>query len=293
MWQAQWVADTIAHGRATVQTRLVKIRTLAEKFPEREVAEIGTGIFTRELDEALLEGKIDVAVHSMKDVPSEIPKDLVIAAVPRRESALDAFISVNGARFAGLPRGARVGTGSPRRKAQLLHHRPDLEIVPLRGNVATRLRKMAEEGLSATILAHAGLRRLGQEGQIAEVLGLDVLVPAVGQGALCIMTRADHQESRELLAKLEHAETRLTVNAERAFLRRLRGGCLVPAGALAVLESGGGLHVTGVVAAVDGSSLVRGGLSGLRDDGEALGTRLAEQLLERGGAEILSKLRSA
>jgi hydroxymethylbilane synthase len=285
---------------------IVKIRTLAEKFPEKEAVEIGVGIFTRELDEALLRGEVDLAVHSLKDVPSEVSAELLLAAVPERESPFDAFLSSGGFYLDQLPRGARIGTGSPRRKAQLLCRRPDLEIVPLRGNVQTRLRKMKELGLSGTVLAHAGLKRLSQEKEITEVLSVDVLVPAVGQGALGIMTRQDATQVREALQALEHAPTRLCVLAERSFLRSLRGGCLVPAGALAwiggeqkptfpSLPSLPGaavlLRMAGVVAAPDGSASVRREIAGPLEEGEALGRRLAREILEGGGAKILGSLR--
>lgn len=291
LWQADWTAHELRVRSPGRQVEIVKIRTLAEKFPDRAVAEIGVGIFTKELDEALLRGEVDLAVHSLKDVPSELHPELALAAVPERESPFDAWISAGGSPFASLPPGAKVGTGSPRRKAQLLRRRPDLEVVPLRGNVATRLRKIEEQGLAGTVLAHAGLRRLGEAGRITEILGVDLLVPAVSQGALglvCLQTRAD---LREILAPLEHTPTRASVTAERAFLRRLRGGCQVPAGALATVETDGRLRLVAVIASPDGSRLVRGERSAALPAAESLGNELAAQLLEEGGAEILGKVR--
>jgi len=292
LWQAEWVARALAKAGPGLRTELVKIRTLAEKFSEREAVEIGVGIFTRELDEALLGGEIDLAVHSLKDVPSELPQGLVLAAVPKRESPFDCWISGSALPFDRLPPGARIGTGSPRRKAQLLFARPDLDVVPLRGNVATRLRKMTEQGLAGTILAEAGLHRLGEDRRITEVFGTSRLVPAVGQGALGIMTQQSRPELLELLAGLEDAPTRSAVTAERAFLRRLRGGCQVPAGALGVVQAGGSVKLEGVVAAPDGSSLVRGEALGSAGEVETMGAMLADDLLERGGAKILARLRA-
>ena len=305
LWQAEWVGAALRSLHPDLAWEVVKIRTLAEKFPEREAAEIGIGIFTRELDEALLRGEIDLAVHSLKDVPTEVSSELVIAAVPERESPLDAFLSRDGTPLDELPRGAQIGTGSPRRRAQLLHRRPDLKVVPLRGNVQTRLRKMKELGLSGTILAHAGLKRLSEEGQITEVLSAAVLVPAVAQGALGIMARLDATEIRQALQALEHPPTRLRVLAERSFLRALRGGCLVPAGALAWIDrdSKSGplspegrverLKIVGLVAAPDGSACVRREISGSLKEAESLGTRLAQEVLDGGGAKILGSLRPA
>lgn len=291
VWQAEWVARSLQAASAETSTEIVKIRTLAEKFPERAVAEIGVGIFTRELDEALLAGEVDLAVHSLKDVPSEFPAGLVLAAVPGRESPYDALISASGLPLHRLAAGARVGTGSPRRQAQILHARPDLVVVPLRGNVATRLRKMQEQDLAATILAVAGLHRLGEDGRITETLSTRDMLPAVSQGALGIMARNGDTEILHILSRLEDVPTRIAIAAERAFLRRLRGGCQVPAGALATLQADGRLHVEGVVAAPDGSTLVRGETLGLASRAETMGAALAEDLLARGGAGILSRLR--
>jgi hydroxymethylbilane synthase len=289
LWQAEWVGAALAAARPGLRWETVKVRTLAEKFPDLEVPQIGVGIFTKELDEALRRGEVDIAVHSLKDVPSELAPDLVIAAVPERESPLDAFLSADGTRLEALPRGARIGTGSPRRKAQLLRLRPDLEVVPLRGNVATRLRKMEEQGLAGTILAHAGLKRLGEAGRITHVISPDVIVPAVSQGALCVVTLAANSEARALAGALEHAPTRTRITAERAFLRALRGGCQVPAGALAEID-GASLRIAGVVAAPDGSTAVRGEATGPASETEEIGARLAADLLARGGDAVLRGL---
>lgn len=288
LWQARWVAERVeAAGNCQVALDIVK--TTAEQFPEKALTQMGVGIFTAELDSALLEARIDLAVHSLKDVPSTLHPDLTIAAVPERESPWDAFLSRDGTRLEDLPRGARLGTSSPRRQAQLRWRRPDLEMVPLRGNVQTRLRKVEEEGLAGTVLAHAGLRRLGQEDLITHLLKTDILVPAVAQGALAVVARADNGQVREILSSLDHRESRLRVEAERAYLRRLRGGCQVPAGALAEYDaSEDQLHVIAALASPDGSKCLRGERRGPASQAEGLGERLAEELLGQGGDGILA-----
>ncbi len=293
LWQAHHVSDRLRAEVPGLAVTVEIIRTQAEKFPDREPQAIGVGIFTREIDEALIDGTVDLAVHSLKDIPSEFPPDLVIAAVPERESPFDVFVGMEGGRRLGeLPPGAGVGTGSPRRKAQVLHRRPDLKVVPLRGNVETRLRKAREDGLAGTILAHAGLRRLGRESAVLEVLPPEWIIPAVGQGAIAISARADRKDLIELALLLEHPPTRVRITAERAYLRRLRGGCQVPAGALAeVLEGGSGLRVRGVIAAPDGARCIRGEIEGTAGQAEEIGRRLAEDLLLRGGQEVLDSLR--
>ena len=295
-WQARWVAEKIASGgRREVELEIVK--TAAEQFPETALSKIGAltkmgvGIFTAELDRALLEKRIDLAVHSLKDVPSALHPELSIAAVPERESPWDAFISRDGTRFEDLPEASRIGTSSPRRQAQLLWRRPDLEMVPLRGNVATRLSKVEERKLAGTVLAHAGLIRLGLEDQVTHLLEAEVLVPAVAQGALGVVTRAADDDVRGILSALDHRESRLCVEAERAYLRRLRGGCQVPAGALAEYDAGGDhLRLVAALAAPDGSRCIRGERTGPATEAEALGRDLAEELLGRGGDEILAAM---
>lgn len=288
LWQARWVEEALRQTSSQVDFELVPIRTLSEKFPERPAAEIGTGIFTRELDDALRRGEVDFAVHSLKDIPSQLESDLVIAAVPRRESPLDTFLSRDGTPLEKLPAGAKIGTGSPRRKAQLLHYRHDLEILPLRGNVATRIRKVRERGLAGTVLAHAGLKRLGKETHITQVIGPEILVPAVGQGALAVTACTERDDIRALLTTLDDPTSHTRITAERGFLRTLRGGCQVPAGALASYEDEETLRILGAIASVDGSECLRGELTGPVGEAEALGVRLAEQLLAQGGDRLLA-----
>ncbi len=299
LWQARYVAERLRATAPGLEVEIVAIRTAAENFPDRPPEAIGVGIFTKEIDEQLLDGRIDLGVHSMKDIPSQLHPALAIAAVPERESPLDAFVGSPepaGPALELLPKGATVGTGSPRRKAQLLLRRPDLRIVPLRGNVDTRIAKSREQGMAGTILAHAGLRRLGREETIRHLIAPEWIVPAVGQGALCIAARADRAEMMELAARLDHVDSRLRIVAERAFLAELRGGCQVPAGALAEIETAGGsriLRIRGVLAAPDGLQCVRGERSGPPERGAELGRGLAIDLLGRGGREILASLRTA
>jgi len=293
LWQANHVAGLLRGVEAGLEVEIVTIRTLAEKFPEKEVAEIGSGIFTREIDEALVEGRIDLAVHSLKDVPSEIDVRLILAAVPEREDPRDAFVSPGRMRLLDVPRGSRIGTGSPRRRAQIVHARPDIEVVPLRGNVATRIAKVESQGLAGTVLACAGLRRLGEEARITEAIDPGVMTPAVSQGALGVLARGDNPLALRLGKAMDHAPSRLCVSAERGFLRTLRGGCLVPAGALATVLPGGRLRLIGVIAATDGSACYRDTVEDACPDGlaaEGLGLRLARDLLGRGGAEVIRKL---
>jgi hydroxymethylbilane synthase len=292
LWQARHVSDRLRAAAPGLRVEIEVIRTRAEKFPEEEPTSIGIGIFTREIDDEQIAGRIDLAVHSLKDIPSDLSPALTIAAIPERESPLDALVGTEaGLRFDALPPGAGIGTGSPRRKAQLLHRRPDLRVVPLRGNVETRLRKSREEGLAGTILAHAGLRRLARDEVIGEVLPAEWFTPAVGQGAIAICARADRQDLIELARLLEHPPTRFAIAAERAFLARLRGGCLVPAGALAqVVDGGSGLKMIGVLASPDGARCIRGTAAGASGEAAEIGRRLAEDLLGRGGREVLGAL---
>lgn len=284
------MAERIEDARGC-EVALEIVKTTAERFPEKALTGMGAGIFTAELDNALLEGRIDLAVHSLKDVPSNLHPDLAIAAVPERESPWDAFLSRDGTSLDDLPRGARLGTSSPRRQAQLWWRRPDLEMVPLRGNVQTRLRKVEEKGLAGTVLAHAGLRRLGQEHLITHLFEADVLVPAVAQGALGVVTRADDGEMRSILGALDHRESRVRVEAERAYLRRLRGGCQVPAGAIAEHDPRTDeLRMVAVLAAPDGSRLLRHERRGAASEAGKLGETLAEELLAQGGDGILAEM---
>ncbi len=249
----------------------------------------GKGLFTKELEEALLDRRIDLAVHSLKDLPTGLPKGLCIGAVLEREDVRDALISKGNRLLEQLPRNARIGTSSLRRQAQLLHYCPSFQLVSLRGNLDTRIRKLETEGFDAIIVAAAGVHRLGFSQQITQYLPLEVSLPAVGQGALAIEIREDDLELKSYLAKLEHPPTRQAVVAERALLHRLEGGCQVPLGAYASV-SGDRLSLQGMVSKVDGSLLLRDRVEGEINQAEALGVQLAENLIKQGANDILQEI---
>ncbi len=239
----------------------------------------GEGVFVKELERALLAGEVDLAVHSLKDMPTVMTDGLMLTSVPERGDVRDGLISKHEGGFTALPKGAKIGTCSPRRRAQMLAHRPDLTMVDTRGNLDTRLKKLEETDLDAIVLAAAGLDRMGWGDRITERLSCDILLPAVGQGALAIQTRCDHREP-SLVQTLNHDPTALSVTAERSFLRALGGGCQAPIGAWARLH-GKALRIDGLVAATDGAWLVRDTITGSPDDAEALGAELAQQLQKK------------
>lgn len=289
LWQAGFVQAEIEKNTGR-RVEIVRIRTTGDVILDVPLAKVGgKGLFTKEIEEALLAGAIDLAVHSMKDVPTDLPAGLEIAAITKREDPRDAFLSNTARRFQDLPQGARVGTSSLRRQSQLLSVRPDLSIGQLRGNLDTRLRKMDEGQFDAIILASAGLRRLGWASRIAEILPTSLSLPAIGQGALGIEIRRDDEDTRAAIAFLDDPETAAAVRAERAFLRRLEGGCQVPIGAFGRWE-GGQIVLDGMVGRPDGSRIVRGSARGPAQEPEALGRRLAEELLGRGAGAILAEV---
>jgi hydroxymethylbilane synthase len=288
LWQANHVADLLRPRAAPRPVELVLIQTTGDRVQDRPLAQIGgDGLFTKEIQRAVLDGTADVAVHSLKDLPTLPVEGLVLAAVPRRGPTGDAFVSRRHRTFESLPPGAVVATSSLRRRAQLLHRRPDLRLVEMRGNVETRLRKLAEQDLDALVLAQAGLERLGLGGAITELLDPAWMLPAVGQGALGLECRADDGETLRLLEPLNDAPSRQAVLAERALLRGLGGGCLVPIGAAARVE-GDALSLRGAVLSPDGRERIAGQTTGPAADAEALGRRLAEDLLARGARALLS-----
>ncbi len=276
-----------------VETELVTVRTTGDRIRDRPLAAIGgKGLFIKEIEEALLAGEADVAVHSAKDLPAHLAPGLVLAAFPERGDPRDALACREPAtRLASLLRGARVGTGSLRRTSQLRAHRPDLEVVPLRGNVGTRLGRL-EHGLDAVVLACAGLDRLGLAARAHERIAAEVLLPAVGQGTLALQVRAD-DPLRERLGALDHAATRLAITAERAFLARLEGDCSVPLAGYAEPLPGGRLRLRGLVARADGTRVARGQAEADARDAAGLGTRVAEAVLAEGGDAILAELAGA
>ncbi|BCS97514.1 porphobilinogen deaminase [Desulfoluna limicola] len=290
LWQANWVKAELERLHEGVSCELLIIKTKGDKILDVPLAKVGgKGLFVKEIEEALLDGRIDLAVHSMKDMPAHLPEGLKIGAIPEREDPRDALISKNGLTFDALPKGARVGTSSLRRSAQLLAKRPDLQIETLRGNIDTRLKKVLEGNMDAIILAAAGLKRLGLGEHITECLDTELMLPAVGQGALCIESRENDDRIDAALSPLNHLPTRTTVLAERAFLNTLEGSCQIPVGAFAETD-GETITIRGLVAEIDGTRILMEKDTADSAKGEALGITVAERLKEAGAAEILSRL---
>ena len=289
LWQTNFVKTNLENLFPDKSFEIKIIRTTGDDQLESALSKIGDkGVFTRQIEAELLSGGIDLAVHSLKDLQTEQPQGLKIGAVSEREVPNDALVSKQGVSIDDLPRNAKVATGSLRRRSQLLHHRPDLEIAEIRGNVPTRLKKFDESNLDGVILAYAGLKRLGFESRISEVIPFNIMVPAVGQGAIAVEVREKDKQTIEILEKLEHRQTRVCVTAERAFLRTLEGGCQVPIGAYAFLE-GGQIVLEGVVGSLDGTMVFRKKTTGR--DAESLGTDLAEALIEKGAGRLLEEIR--
>jgi len=290
--QANAMAGRIA-AELGHETELVVVRTTGDRIQDVSLAKIGgKGLFIKEIEEALLDGRADVAVHSAKDLPAQLAPGLVLAAFPERADPRDALIAREpGASVAGLREGARVGTGSTRRTAQLLAARPDLEIVPLRGNVPTRLAKLESESLDAVILACAGLDRLGRGGVITERISSEVLLPAVTQGTLALQSR-EGEALADDLARLEDAAAAVAARAERAFLERLGGDCTVPLAGHCEADARGGVRVRGLLVSANGRRLARAEQSGRAEDAATLGEALARAVLDDGGAAILAQLRA-
>jgi hydroxymethylbilane synthase len=278
-----------------LSVELVVLKTRGDLILDRALSEVGgKGLFVKEIEEALLDGRADVAVHSMKDLPGEIAGGLVIAAVPEREDPRDALVLAPGSPardVSSLPKGARVGTSSLRRMCQLRARRPDLEIVPLRGNVDTRLGKVQRGELDAIVLACAGLKRLGRGDSVSAVLSLEESLPAIAQGALAIQCRESDAEMRRRLGALDHPPTATCVAAERAFLKRLSGDCKTPLAAHAILENEN-VILDGLIGTPDGREILRERMTGVDRDAPALGTELAEELLRRGGDRLLAEAKS-
>jgi hydroxymethylbilane synthase len=292
LWQANWVKSALQDSNPAQDVELVTIKTKGDKILDVPLAKVGgKGLFVKEIEQALLDHRIDVAVHSMKDMPAEIPDGLCIGAIPQREAATDVLVSRSGQRFDELRRGAVIGTSSLRRAAQLRHARPDIEIAPLRGNLDTRLKKLQTENLDAIVLAAAGIKRLGLEHRITEYLASAVMLPAVGQGALCIEMRQDDSAIGPLVQALDDSPTRAVVLGERAFLNRLGGSCQVPIAGHGKIKDQT-FHLIGLVADIDGSRIFKSARSGAVESSESIGISLAEELLSRGADKILQQLQS-
>ena len=289
LWQANWVKDRLEQQWTQLNVELVPIKTSGDKIQNIALSRIGgKGLFVKEIEEALQARRIDLAVHSVKDVPAELPQGLTLSVIPQREDHRDVLISRNGETLNELPDGTRVGTSSLRRQALLLNLRPDLRIELLRGNVDTRLRKQREGIVDATILAAAGLKRLGLMPPHSHILDDKLFLPAIGQGALGIETRND-ADIQELLQPLHHVETALAVHAERAFLGRMGGSCRTPLAARGTVQAQS-VALSALIASPDGKIVLRGQEEGRPETAEQLGSRLAERLLAQGGQEILDQL---
>ena len=290
LWQANWVKSQLEnlHGNADISIRV--ITTSGDKIKDVPLSKIGgKGLFVKEIEEALLAKEIDLAVHSMKDVPIEIPSQLEISIITKRENPLDALISKNGKKLADLPQGATIGTSSLRRSSQLLNYRNDFKIHPLRGNVDTRLKKVEEGKYDAILLASAGLNRLGWSNRITEEISHEIIIPAMGQGALGIETRLGDTKTYNFISSLNHEQTNYEVSTERALVGKLDGGCQVPIGAYAKTEDNL-ITLKGLVASLDGKIIHKSEIVGPIDDAINIGQDLGEVLLKMGANEILEKL---
>jgi hydroxymethylbilane synthase len=289
LWQANWTRDALEQRWPGLTVELIPIKTTGDKIQDVPLAKIGgKGLFTKELDEALISRRIDLAVHSMKDVPFQLPDGIDFGAIPEREDPRDAYIS-NRLELQELPPQAKIGTSSLRRQVQLRHRFPALNLLTLRGNVDTRLRKLDAGEFDAVILAAAGLKRLGHQGRIKQFLDDDIMISAVGQGALGIVCRSDDAETRRLLSVLDHSATRTAVAAERGLLRALGGSCQVPVAGKARLETGR-LVIKGLIASLDGTRVLCDEISGPSGDPAALGIELGQKLLAMGAGEILAEI---
>jgi len=288
LWQARSIGETLRTVTG-IESELVIVKTSGDKFQQKSFGEIGTkGVFIKELEDALLEHRVDLAVHSMKDVPTEIPDHLTIAAICKRHDVRDALLSNSGASLPNLPAGARVGTSSLRRKSQLLYARSDLQMFDIRGNVDTRIEKLKRGDYDAIVLAKAGLDRLGMSGNITEVLSTDVSLPAAGQGAIGIESRSDDAETLKILSRLNDTDTRSGVEAERAALAGLEGGCQVSIGAWGRVEQAK-LVLEVVVLSPDGTQRLREKSWGAISEAAKLGEAVAAKLLEQGAAVLLAR----
>jgi hydroxymethylbilane synthase len=292
LWQTNWVKQQIQQGFPELNVEIVTIKTTGDMIVDRPLAAVGgKGLFVKEIEKALMESSIDIAVHSMKDMPGDMPDGLVIGAVPERENPFDVLISKDDLSLDQLPKGAKVGTSSLRRGSQIKHARPDLEIASIRGNLDTRLKKLASGEFDATLLAAAGLHRLGMKEKISQYLDEEIMLPAVGQGALCIQSRDGDKEIAPVLAYLNHPETNTVVTAERAFLKRLNGSCHIPVACFGRLENDQ-VILTGVVASENGETIIKEVVTGTPDNVVKTGIDLAETLLSRGADKILENLNS-
>ncbi|MDQ7055730.1 MAG: hydroxymethylbilane synthase [Persephonella sp.] len=290
LWQANFVANRLKEHFPDIQVELVKITTKGDKILDVPLAKVGgKGLFVKEIEEAMLRGEIDIAVHSLKDVPTYFPEGLGLIAITEREDPRDAFLSVRYSSIDEMPEGAVLGTSSLRRKAQILINRKDLVIKDLRGNVDTRIRKLQDREYDGIILAYAGLKRLGLQNKVRQVFEPDYMIPAVAQGFLGIEARLDDEKTREIVSVLNHRESQIRATAERAFWKRLEGGCQVPLAAYSEISEDK-LKITGFVSDLTGNRFFKDSITGVVEDAEGLGEKLAEKLLEMGAKEVLEEI---
>ncbi len=291
LWQAEYIADCLRKQYEGLEVELEHIMTRGDKILDVPLAKIGgKGLFTKELEVAMIENRIDLAVHSLKDMPTVLPEGLALTTITKRLDCGDALVSPKYQTLENLPKGAKVGTSSLRRKAQLLNIRPDLDIHNLRGNVNTRLRKLEEENFDAIVLAVAGLKRLGFGDKITQIIPRKYCLPAVGQGALAIETRADDEEIKNMLSFLYDDKTADATIAERAFLAQVEGGCQVPVGVYGEVNEDNTLTVEAVIGSLDGKTIIRDKVTGKRENASELGETLAKKILASGGLEIMQSL---
>ncbi len=294
LWQANHIKSEIEKHFPDLDVELLIIKTTGDRITDRPLAMVGgKGLFVKEIEAALLDNTIDLAVHSMKDMPGELPDGLTIGAVPERENPFDALISRDGAMLADYKPGARIGTSSLRRASQIKHIRPDVQIESIRGNLDTRVKKLEAGDYDAIVLAAAGLRRLGQESVITQILDESVMIPAVGQGALCIETRVNDSDIAPVLEKLDHPQTRICVTGERAFLKKIEGSCHIPVACFGKFtddQPDPQILLTAIVASENGQELIKETVVSSRDKVTSAGCSLAEQILEKGGKKILESL---
>jgi len=290
LWQANWVKTCLEKEYPNILFHVVTIKTTGDTILDVPLANVGgKGLFVKEIEEALLSGAIDLAVHSMKDVPAELPKGLRLGATTKRENPCDALIAMPEKRLETLSPKSRIGTSSLRRQAQLLNMRPDLTIAPLRGNLDTRIKKLQSENIDGIVVAAAGVIRMGWEEKVTEYISPSQLLPAVGQGALGIETRENDLETNELIALLHHEDTGRTVTAERSFLRTLEGGCQIPIAAFGIIDNGR-LSLNGMIGSLDGKVILRDQSEDATENAEKIGTDLAEKLLSAGGKSLLNEI---
>lgn len=289
MVQAESIAHRIQKRYPDLSIGIVTIKTKGDKLQDIALVKIGgKGVFVKEIEDALLRGDIDIAVHSMKDVPVDLPDELEIGAVPQREDARDVLVAKDRRKIENLPAGARIGTGSLRRTIQLKRFLPDIEVVPIRGNLDTRIRKIATEDLDGIIVAAAGMKRMGLAKEISQYIPIEWMIPSAGQGVLGIEVRKDDEEAKDIVAFLNHEDTMTNLTAERTYLKCLGGGCQVPIGALCTRQ-GERLILRGCLGSMDGGIIISEEVRGFREEAEAMGRTLAENILSRGGRAILDE----